>query len=68
MGHPAGDKLLREMARRFTTILRDDDIVCRMGGDEFAVILHDIHHAEDAVPVAQKLLEAVAQGERILST
>ncbi len=61
LGHPTGDKLLREMANRFTNILRDDDIVCRMGGDEFAVILHDIHHAEDAVPVAQKLLEAVAE-------
>lgn len=61
LGHPAGDKLLREMADRFTKNLRDDDIVCRMGGDEFAVILHDIHHAEDAVPVARKLLEAVAE-------
>ncbi|MDD2270994.1 MAG: diguanylate cyclase [Desulfuromonadaceae bacterium] len=61
LGHPAGDKLLREMAGRFTNILRDDDIVCRMGGDEFAVILHDIHHAEDAVPVARKLLEAISE-------
>jgi diguanylate cyclase (GGDEF)-like protein/PAS domain S-box-containing protein len=61
LGHPAGDKLLREMARRFTNILRDDDIVCRMGGDEFAVILHDIHHEQDAAPVAQILLEALAE-------
>lgn len=61
LGHPAGDKLLREMARRFTNILRDDDIVCRMGGDEFAVILHDIHHEQDAAPVAQKLLEDLAK-------
>lgn len=61
LGHPAGDKLLREMARRFTKILRDDDIVCRMGGDEFAVILHDIHHEQDAAPVAQKLLEELAE-------
>lgn len=61
LGHPAGDKLLRIMADRFTGVLRDDDIVCRMGGDEFAVILHDIHRAEDAMPVAEKLLEAMAQ-------
>lgn len=60
LGHPAGDKLLREMAGRFTEILRDDDFVCRMGGDEFAVILHDIHHARDVVPVARKLLAAAA--------
>jgi len=73
LGHPAGDKLLREMAYRFTNILRDDDIVCRMGGDEFAVILHDIHHAQDAVPVARKLLEAISEpllleGNKIIMT
>ncbi|MDD2309239.1 MAG: diguanylate cyclase [Desulfuromonadaceae bacterium] len=61
LGHPAGDKLLRVMAGRFENLLRDDDIVCRMGGDEFAVILHDIHHAQDAEPVARKLLEAVTE-------
>ena len=60
LGHPAGDKLLRVMAKRFMNVLRDDDIVCRMGGDEFAVILHDIHHTGDVVQVARKLLEAVA--------
>jgi diguanylate cyclase (GGDEF)-like protein/PAS domain S-box-containing protein len=61
LGHPAGDKLLREMANRFTAILRDDDIVCRLGGDEFAVIMHDIHHDQDAVPVARKLIAAAAE-------
>lgn len=60
LGHPAGDKLLQEMASRFTNILRDDDIVCRMGGDEFAVVLHDICTTQDAVPVAQKLIEAAS--------
>lgn len=61
LGHPAGDKLLREMANRFTEVLRDDDIVCRLGGDEFAIILHDIHHDQDAVPVAQKLITVAAE-------
>ena len=61
LGHPAGDKLLREMASRFTTSLRDDDVVCRLGGDEFAVVLHDIHHDEDVVPIAQKLLDVAAE-------
>lgn len=61
LGHPAGDKLLREMARRFTDALRDDDLVCRLGGDEFAVILHDVRHDQDVIPVAQKLLDATAE-------
>ena len=65
MGHPAGDKLLREMANRFTKTLRDDDVVCRLGGDEFAVVLHDIRHDQDVVPVAQKLLDVAAEPLRL---
>ena len=61
LGHPAGDKLLREMASRFTKTLRDDDIVCRLGGDEFAVVLHDIRHDQDVVPIAQKLVDVAAE-------
>lgn len=61
LGHPAGDKLLREMARRFTDALRDDDVVCRLGGDEFAVVLHDIRHDQDVVPIAQKLVDVAAE-------
>lgn len=61
LGHPAGDRLLKELARRLVAVLRDDDVVCRLGGDEFAVILHDIHHEEDVVPVLNKLLHAVEQ-------
>jgi len=61
LGHPAGDKLLREMASRFTGSLRDDDVVCRLGGDEFAVVLHDIRHDQDVMPIAQKLLDVAAE-------
>ena len=61
LGHPAGDKLLREMASRFTQTLRDDDVVCRLGGDEFAVVLHDIRHDQDVVPITQKLLDIAAE-------
>jgi diguanylate cyclase (GGDEF)-like protein/PAS domain S-box-containing protein len=61
LGHPAGDRLLKELARRLVAALRDDDVVCRLGGDEFAVILHDIHHEEDVLPVVNKLLRTVEQ-------
>lgn len=61
LGHPAGDRLLKELARRFVAVLRDDDVVCRLGGDEFAVILHDVQHEEDVVPVASKLLRIVEE-------
>jgi diguanylate cyclase (GGDEF)-like protein/PAS domain S-box-containing protein len=61
LGHPAGDKLLQEIAVRYRECLRDDDVMCRLGGDEFAVILHDIQHEEDAALVANKLLEQTSR-------
>ena len=60
LGHPAGDKLLCTMSERLSGLLRDDDIVFRLGGDEFAVILHDIRHETDVIPIARKLLEAAS--------
>jgi len=59
LGHTAGDELLLEMARRLRVCVREDDTVARIGGDEFTVILAELRHPEDAVNVAQKVLEAV---------
>jgi diguanylate cyclase (GGDEF)-like protein/PAS domain S-box-containing protein len=39
-GHRIGDRLLHEISRRLQHCLRDDDIIARMGGDEFAVLIH----------------------------
>lgn len=61
MGHQTGDRLLQDIASRLTAALRDDDVVCRLGGDEFAIILHDIQHDKDVVPLAEKLLEIVSE-------
>jgi len=59
LGHTAGDELLLEMSRRLRECIRDDDTVARIGGDEFTIILSDLRHPEDAVAVAQKILETV---------
>lgn len=61
MGHTAGDVLLLEMARRLRECVREDDTVARLGGDEFTIILSDLRHAEDAVGIAQKILETVQE-------
>ena len=59
LGHTAGDELLLEMASRLRNCVRDDDTVARLGGDEFTIILAELRHPEDALGVAQKILEAV---------
>ena len=57
LGHAAGDIALKTIAPRLSNQLRASDTLCRMGGDEFAVILPDTSMAEASL-VAQKLLVA----------
>ncbi len=53
-GHHVGDQVLREVGRRLREVLRDSDTVARMGGDEFAVILHNAGK-EACMHVAKKI-------------
>jgi len=57
-GHAAGDDVLREVARRILRSIRSDDFACRMGGEEFLLIIADPHTA-DAITVAQRVREAI---------
>jgi diguanylate cyclase (GGDEF)-like protein len=65
LGHPAGDQLLVEVARRLEVSLRPGDLVARLGGDEFAILLKDIHGLEDATIVTQRLLRQINQPAEI---
>lgn len=60
-GHPAGDLVLREVARRFQEVMRKSDIVARIGGDEFGVVLRGVDSAEDIRRVCDKLGLAFAK-------
>ena len=60
-GQSAGDAVFQEVARRLTVCVRDADMVARVGGDEFVVLLSEVAKTEDAVVVARKLLESIAQ-------
>ena len=53
-GHPAGDKLLKDAAQVFGSVVRDVDSVCRYGGEEFAVLLPQASK-EEAALVAERL-------------
>jgi diguanylate cyclase (GGDEF)-like protein/PAS domain S-box-containing protein len=55
LGRRIGDELLRQVADRFREVLRDEDVVARLSGDEFAVGLFDIRQHFEATTVAQKL-------------
>jgi diguanylate cyclase (GGDEF)-like protein len=57
-GHTDGDKLLIQAANRLRSSIREVDMACRFGGDEFVVVLGHIDHENDAVLVAQEILEA----------
>lgn len=65
LGHSAGDEVLRNAARRIREQVRESDTVARVGGDEFTVILRDINSRENVVPVAEKIIEALAQPFRL---
>lgn len=60
MGHEYGDDLLRQVATRLNSCVRDTDTVARFGGDEFVILLHNIKSDNDAAYVAHKLIETLS--------
>ncbi len=60
-GHAVGDRLLQQVAHRLVACVRSTDTVSRHGGDEFVVLLPDVHSAEDAAVCAEKIITAMNQ-------
>ena len=58
MGHSAGDELLKMVAIRLSYTLRSSDTVARIGGDEFVLVLQEIHNLEDATSIAEKVVDS----------
>ncbi|MCH8020275.1 EAL domain-containing protein [candidate division KSB1 bacterium] len=65
LGHGIGDLLLKSVAKRLKTTVRQVDTVARLGGDEFTIVLLEINHAQDAKDVAQKILKVISQPYKI---
>ncbi|AFZ23669.1 PAS domain S-box/diguanylate cyclase (GGDEF) domain-containing protein [Cylindrospermum stagnale PCC 7417] len=61
LGHSRGDRLLVTIARRLSNSLRASDLVSRLGGDEFTVIIRAIPNEQAAATVAEKLLSIITE-------
>ncbi len=61
MGHDAGDALLVEVADRMRQVVRGDDLVARMGGDEFAVLVAGLESPDHAREVADAIVRRVSR-------
>ena len=59
LGHPAGDSVLEQVARRLEAAVRPSDTVARFGGDEFAILLDDVEGSEEAAMVAERALRTL---------
>jgi diguanylate cyclase (GGDEF)-like protein/PAS domain S-box-containing protein len=61
MGHAAGDELLIDAGRRMVTSIKRTDTVARFGGDEFTIVITDLHSRRDAIKAVESFLAAFGQ-------
>ncbi|WP_020674578.1 diguanylate cyclase domain-containing protein [Geopsychrobacter electrodiphilus] len=61
LGHDNGDELLRQVAKRMSTCLRETDTVARLGGDEFTIILPVLKDVNEVLLPAERLLKTLAE-------
>lgn len=61
LGHPFGDEILRMVGARLKSAVRENDLVARIGGDEFAIIAVNIETAEAAAELADRIVHILAQ-------
>ncbi|MEJ2373672.1 MAG: EAL domain-containing protein, partial [Sulfurimonas sp.] len=61
LGHHVGDEVLIEASKRLSTVIREEDTLSRLGGDEFTIILKDIKDSRNAVIVAQKIIDILKE-------
>lgn len=61
LGHDWGDQLLQQLAQRMAKCLRPPDMLAHLNGDEFAIVLEDIHSPHDVHPIVERIFQALKQ-------
>lgn len=60
LGHDIGDELLKEVAQRLNQRVRSTDLVARLAGDEFVILLEDLHNEKEAQQVAEQVRQNIS--------
>lgn len=60
-GHDLGDKVLRRVAKHLKSTVRKEDMVSRWGGDEFVCLMLEVKQAADAIHLAEKMVNRIAE-------
>jgi diguanylate cyclase (GGDEF)-like protein/PAS domain S-box-containing protein len=60
LGHPAGDRVLRALAKRIEVCLRPTELAARFGGDEFTVLVENLPGISDAIEAAERILNSLS--------
>jgi len=61
LGHAVGDDLLQQVATRLNSTLRNNDTISRNGGDEFVVVLEELHDTNEVIHVAKKIISCLTE-------
>lgn len=61
LGHHIGDLFLVEVSKRLTRCMREHDVVVRLGGDEFCILMHDVDSIQIAIRLAERVLRALRE-------
>ena len=61
LGHSIGDELLIAVAKRLKQCIRENDVVCRMGGDEFTAVINNIESSQSVTRIAEKISESIGR-------